>query len=115
MKALSAGDPARGEARQHHDQAADERADGRDEGEQAGLDAQDERARDADDGKPDPGHDEHREHGDDLRDQPALQRLADAVDDDGGAGAMPGRRDEEQPSVIDAGLRGEGRARGTAR
>ena len=36
--------------------------------------------------KPDPGDGKHREHGDDLRDQPALQRLADAVDDHGGVG-----------------------------
>ncbi len=31
--------------------------------------------------KPDPGHQKHRDHGDDLRDQPAFQRLADPVDD----------------------------------
>ena len=36
-------------------------------------------------------------HGEDLRDQPALQRFADAIDDDGGAGAMPRRGHEQQP------------------
>jgi hypothetical protein len=82
-------DPSGGKAREHHDQSAEQRADGRDEGEQAGLDAQNERTLDADDRKADPGHEEHREHGDDLRDQPALQRVADAVDDDGCACAMP--------------------------
>ena len=55
-------------------------------------------------GKPDPGHAEHRDHGDDLRDQPALQRLADAVDDHGGAGAMSGRRHEQQSVAVDARL-----------
>jgi hypothetical protein len=63
---------------------------------------------DADDGKPNPGHDANRNHHDDLRDQPAFQRLADAVDDQGDAGAMPRRREEQQAVVIDAGLGGEG-------
>ena len=52
--------------------------------------------------KPDPGHQKHRDHGDDLRDQPALQRLADPVDDDGGARAMLGRRHEQQAVAVDA-------------
>ena len=95
MKALARGDPSGGKARQHHDQPAEDGADGRDEGEQPGLDAEDERTRDADHGKPDPGDEEHRRHGDDLGDQPALQRVADAVDDDGGAGAVLCRRHEQ--------------------
>ena len=102
------GDPSGRKAREHHDQSADQRADRRNEGEQSGLDAENERALDADDRKPDPGDEEHREHGEDLRDQPALQRLADAVDDHGGAGAMPRRRHEQQPLAIDARLRREG-------
>ena len=51
-------DPSRGEACQHHDQPAEDRADRRDEGEQSGLNAQDERTLDADDRKADPGHEE---------------------------------------------------------
>ena len=81
MNALRGRDPSRGEARQHHDQSAEDGADRRDEGEQSGLDAEDERTLDADDRKADPGDEKHRGHGDDLGDQPALQRLADAVDD----------------------------------
>ena len=102
------GDPSRREAREHHDQAGDQRADRRNEGKQSGLDAQNERTLDADDRKPDPGHEEHRGHGDDLRDQPALQRFADAVDDHGCAGAMPRRRHEQQSLSVDARLRREG-------
>ena len=35
----------------------------------------------ADQREPDPGHGKDRKHGQELREQPALQRLADAVDD----------------------------------
>ena len=59
-------------------------------------------------GKPDPGHEEHRRHGDDLRDQPAFQRIADAVDDNGGAWPMPCRHHEQQPVAVNAWLGGEG-------
>ena len=91
-------DPSGREAREHHDQSGEQRADGRNEGQQSGLNAQNERTLDADDRKADPGDQEHRGHGDDLRDQPALQRFADAIDDDGGAGAMLRGSHEQQPA-----------------
>ena len=71
---------------------------------------QDEGALDADQRKPDRGHQENRYHGQDLRDQPTLQRIANTVHDDGGAGAMPGGRHEQQAVAIDAWLRGEGKS-----
>jgi hypothetical protein len=104
MKAERAATHSRGDAGQHHDQPAEDRADRRDEGEQSCLDAQDERALDADDRKPDPGHQKHRDHGNDLRDQPALQRLPDPVDDRGRPRAVSGRRHEQQSVAVDAGL-----------
>src|SRR6202023_400574 len=90
------GDPSRRQACEHDDQSADQRADGWNEGKQSSLDAQNERALDADGGKADPGDQENREHGENLGDQPALQRFPDAVDDDGGASAMPCRGHEQQ-------------------
>ena len=58
--------------------AGDDGADGRDEGEQAGLDAQDERAWMPMSASPIQVTTKTASHRDDLRDQPALQRLADA-------------------------------------
>jgi hypothetical protein len=50
------------------------------------------------------GDEKNHEHGDDLRDQPALQRVADAVHDHGRACAVPNWRHEQQPRSVDARL-----------
>jgi hypothetical protein len=76
-RALGCCDPARGEACQHDDQPADQRAQRRDESEESGLNAQNEGARDPDDREPDPGCGEDGKHGEHLRKQPAFERFVD--------------------------------------
>src|SRR5882724_636512 len=98
------GDPPGRKAREHHDQPADQRADRRNEAKQSGLDAQNEGTLDADDREANPGYEKNREHGDDLRNQPALQRFADAVDNHGRGCAVPNWRHEQQPRSVDARL-----------
>jgi len=62
---------------------------------------------DTDDLQADPRHHEDREHRGDLRDQPAFQRIADAIDDNGCVGTVTRGSYEQQTGVIDARLRRE--------
>ena len=102
-------DPARRDARQHDNQAAEQGADRRNEGQQSGLDAEDERAGDTDHQKAEPGHHEYHRHGNHLCDQPALQRRTDAVDDGLHLRTDRLRRHGNEALAVDSRLCGEGK------
>ncbi len=93
--------PAGAKAGQHDDDAGDQRTDGRDECQQAGLEAEDERAGNADDAQSDPGDHENHAHGGDLAEQPAPQRFSDVVDQVCGIRRVLLRHEAQQSAAID--------------
>lgn len=106
-KALAAANQPEA-AGKHDDQAREQGADGGNEGEQPGLNPEDEGAGHADQHQADPGDAADGQHGDHLGNQPALQRAADIIHNDGHRRAILLRRERQQAPAIGARLGGEG-------